>query len=281
MQQNLVKVLVVAVVDLVAVVEVVVLAVVEVVASEGGLLVVEVVDLVDLVVQEVVVGEAMEVVMVVVSRIQDMEVMVVGSQTQVMVVMVVANPSKVVMVVVNPSKVVMVVVNSSKVVMIVVMVVSNRTVVRIQGMILSLKDMVPNHLQLIAITKLMMLRLEHRLLVVMELLPQVMTVVLVGIKGTRTKVRDMANLKRQHHILLEVVRMHSHLRNQLHLNSNMEASLHMELVEVVVDKIRTIMRNHLHSTLKDRDILRLHQVMEILALGTSGSHCAAQRIIIL
>jgi len=226
---------------------------------------------VDLVALEVVVEEAMVVVMVVVSKSQDMVVVMVGdSLIQVMEV--------VMEVVVSNSRVVMVVVSSnSKVVMMVVMVVNNRILVQqARAMILSLKDMVPNHLLLIPTTKVMMQRHELHRLAVMELLQhQVMVVLLllVVIKDTQVKVRGMINLKHQLlHILLEVV----HMRRLHNNHNNMVANLHMELV-LLVDRLKAIMRNHPHNTHKDRVILRLHQVTETLVLGTSKlSHWAMQ-----
>lgn len=266
MQLNLVKDLVVVGVVVLVVAEGVDL-VVEVVVLVEGLLVVEVVvvvAVVDLVAREVAVEEVMEVVMVVVSKSQDMEVVMVGdSLIQVM---------EVVMVVVERnSKVVMAVVSSnSKVVMMVVMVVNNRMLVeQAQAMILSLKDMAPNHLLLIPTTKVMIQRHELHRLAVMELLQhQVMVVLLllVAIKDTQAKVRGTINLKHQLlHILLEVVHMHR-LRNNH--NNNMVANLHMELV-LLVDKLKVIMHNQPRNTHKDRVILRLHQVTETLVLGTS------------
>merc|ERR1712142_69885 len=122
----------------------------------------------------------------------------------------------------------------------------------------------------IRITKVTMLQPAlHQRLVMELLLHQVTTVVLVETKGTKLKVRGMTNLNPLLlRILLEVDHMHKLLLNQLlHNNSNMVVNLHMEL-PVVVGRTQAIMHNHLHSTPKDKGILRLLQVMETQVLGT-------------
>merc|ERR1719378_2043210 len=190
------------------------------------------------------------------------------NQTQVMVVMEgVTSSSKVVMVGVTNNKlamVVVVVVLNNRVAMMEAMVVSNRAVVPVQVMTHNhnLKDMVHSHLLLNPTIKAMMLKQGlHKQEVTVLLLHLAMVVELVPIKDIRVKARDMTNHNHLHlHILLEVV-----LTDRLPLN-NMEANLHMAL-EQLVDKIKATTHSHLLSTLKDRAILKLHQVMEIRLQG--------------
>merc|ERR1711962_716726 len=219
----------------------------------------EVVVVVDLVVAEV----------VVVSKILGMEAdMEVGSQIQGTEVMVVAINNKVVTVVAANSKVatvVLLVVVNNRVAMTEAMEVSNRLVVLLlQVMTHKLRDTVPSHLQLIPTTKAMVPKTgPHNLeAMVLLLLHLVMELGLVPIKGIKLKVRDMIKLKHLNlPILLEVA-----LMDRLHHN-NMEANLHMVVVRLV-DRLRATMHSQLHNTRKDKAILRLHQVMEILVPGT-------------
>lgn len=206
--------------------------------------------------------------MVVVSKTLGMGVVMEGvNQTLVMVVMEVVISSKVVMVVVTNNKVAMVVVVlvvNNRVAMMEAMVVSNRALVAVQVMTHNhnLKDMVHSHLLLIPTIKAMILSQGlHKQEAMVLPLHLAMVVEQVPIKDIRVKVRDMINHNHLHlHILLEVART-----DRLHL-SNMEANLHMAL-EQLVDKIKATTHSPLHSTLKDRAILRLHRVMEIRLQG--------------
>jgi len=190
------------------------------------------------------------------------------SQIQGTEVTVVAINSKVVTVVAANSKVatvVLLVVVNNRVAMTEAMEVSNRVVVLLlQVMTHKLRDTVPSHLQLIPTTKAMVPKTgPHNLeAMVLLLLHLVMELGLVPIKDIKLKVRDMIKLKHLHlPILLEVA-----LMDRLHHN-NMEANLHMVVVRLV-DRLRATMHSQLHNTRKDKAILRLHQVTEILVPGT-------------